>query len=225
MEHGDGRPAPFRFASGKAKNLIRHARRRLAGPILSILLILSKRTMEKVFNSFKGLTGSTGFSGSFFWSFSPDGRKTENPPAAEESSVRSSGRYRRHQGHLKHGDGRPAPFRFSSGEAKNLVRHARRRLAGPILSILSILSKKTMEKVFNSFKGLTGLTGFSGFHFSVFLPGWEKDPESAYGGGELRTKLRVLSPAARSFGAWRWSAGTFSLCIRQSEKSYSPRET
>jgi len=41
------------------------------------------------------------------------------------------------KGHLKHGDGRPAPFRFASGKAKNHpVRHARRRLAGPILSIL-----------------------------------------------------------------------------------------
>ena len=82
-----------------------------------------------------------------------------------------------------------------------------------------------MEEVFNSFKGLTGLTGFSGF-FVVSLPGWEKDRESAYGGGEVRTKLRALSPASRSFEAWRWSAGTFSLCVRQSEKSSCPpRET
>ncbi|MBW1937044.1 MAG: hypothetical protein JRI84_16150 [Deltaproteobacteria bacterium] len=61
--------------------------------------------------------------------------------------------------------------------------------------------------------------------FLVFLPGRERDPGSASGGGEVRAKLRVLSPASRSFGAWRWSAGTFSLCVRQSEKSYPPRET
>jgi len=40
------------------------------------------------------------------------------------------------KGHLKHGDGRPGPFRFSSGEAKNLIRPGRQSLAGPILSIL-----------------------------------------------------------------------------------------
>jgi len=61
--------------------------------------------------------------------------------------------------------------------------------------------------------------------FLVFLPGWEKNRESAYGGGKVGTKLRALSPASRSFGAWRWSAGTFSLCVRQSEKSFPPRET
>ena len=171
------------------------------------------------------MTGFTGSSGSFSWSLSPDGRKTQDPPAAEESSAQSAGRYRRHQGRLKHGDGRPAPFRFASGKAKNLVRHARRSLAGPILSILSILSKRTMEEVFNSFKGLTGLTGFSGF-FVVSLPGWEKDPGSACGARDLGTKLRALSPASRSFEAWRWSAGTFSLLVRRSEKSSCPpRET
>ena len=96
------------------------------------------------------------------------GRKNHPPPAGERSA-RSSGRYRRCQGHLKYGDGRPAPFRFASGKAKNLIRPGRQSLTGLILSILLILSKRTMEKVFNSFKGLTGSTGFSG-SFSWSFP-------------------------------------------------------
>jgi len=47
---------------------------------------------------------------------------------------KNSRRQRWRQNRLEHGDCRPGPFRFSSGEAKkNHVRHARRRLAGPIL--------------------------------------------------------------------------------------------